>query len=170
MIVTTGMSVSRVETGPEPVDLVALKSHLQIDFPDHDDLLAMFLVAAREEVEKYCGITLVDSEYKVRWESLSSDVIPYGPVIAITSDISDYTKTGLDYPSIKADSSEPVEIEYTAGFVTVPAGLKLAIIKLASDNFTLRTGIAVAGQNSVQSLPNDWKSLARKYGRRSWLE
>lgn len=170
VLVTSGMSIRKVPTTEvEPVSVDMLKKHLQIDFEDHDELLSFLLTSAREEVEQYTALSLIESTVTARWETLTTGALPYGPVKEITSDITAYTKRGLDYPSIVANSYDPVEIEYTAGFETVPIALQLAVIKLASDNFTQRTGIEIAA-NSAASLPNDWKSLARKYSRRSWLE
>lgn len=170
VLVTTGMSIEKVPTGfVEPVDLDMLKRHLRIDFEDHDTLLEFLLVSAREEVEQYTGLSLVESEVTVRWETLTTGVLPFGPVKEITSDISGYTKQGLDYPKIVANSYEPVEITYIAGLEYVPVALQLAICKLASDNFTHTLGVET-GPNTAASLPNDWKSLARKYSRRSWLD
>lgn len=169
MLVTSGISIRKVRNGNvEPVDLEMLKKHLQIDFDDHDQLLEMLLTAAREEVEVYTGLSLVEYTITTRWETLTTGALPFGPVKQITSDVSGYKVRGLDYPSIAADSYDPVEVTYIAGLSEVPAALKLAIYKLASDNFTLRTGIQL--DNSASSLPNDWRSLARKYSRRSWLE
>lgn len=170
MLVTSGMSIRKVPTGnTEPVDLAMLKKHLQIDFDDHDELLSMLLTAAREEVEQYTSLSIVESTVTVRWETLTTGVLPFGPVKSFTSDISGYTKRGLDYPSITANSYEPVEITYTAGFENVPMALKLAIIKLATDHFTARTGVSL-GENALAILPNDWKSEAKKFSKRSWLE
>lgn len=170
VLVTSGLSIRKVPTTEvEPVDLAMLKKHLQIDFDDHDQLLEFLLESAREEVEQYTGLSLIESTVTVRWETLTTGVLPFGPVKEITSDISAYTKKGLDYPSITANSYEPVEITYTAGFETVPSALQLAIIKLATDNFTQRVGIEL-NSNAAAVLPNDWKSVARKYSKRSWLD
>lgn len=170
VLVTSGISIRKTPTGnTEPVELDMLKKHLQIDFPDHDELIELILVAAREEVEQYTGLSLVESNITVRWETLTYGALPFGPVKSITSDISNYKRTGLDYPIITADSYSPVEISYVAGMDPVPINLQLAIYKLATDHFTQRTGFQMTG-NAGSVLPNDWRSVATKFSRRSWLD
>lgn len=179
---TRGLSITRVvdENVAEPVSLDLLKTHLAIDADSTiwDDLLSQDLSAAREEVEEYCGISIVETQISVRWEELTTHELPYGPVKSITSvkdkdggDIATHTMEGSEggFMAIKADSCNPVSVSYVAGYVEGHdmASLRLAILKCASDHFTHRKGIALEG--SVNSLPNDWKSVARKYSRKTWI-
>ncbi|MCF0059940.1 head-tail connector protein [Dyadobacter chenwenxiniae] len=168
---TRGLDVLKtpVDGAQEPVTLEELKLHLAIDFDDHDTLLALLLVDAREEVEKYTGLSLIQSNVTARWESLTSAELPYGPVIGAVTGADDYTLEGVSFRRLCAGASSPVEVSYLAGYpIEIPAGLKLAIIKLASDHFTERTGVKVDG-NGIQVLPNNWKTVAAKYSRKSWL-
>jgi len=175
---TRGLSISRVETGEEPVTLEELKSHLSIDFNDHDSLLNILLTQAREQVEEYTATTLLASDYVVRWEQVTTEELPYGPVIGVESvkdkdgeDVLSYSLEGLmgKFVSIKADSLTPVIVNYSAGYTSVPFGLKLAIMKLASDNFEQRTGFDVSGKMTFQNFPNDWRKTAAPYSRKTWL-
>lgn len=164
---TRGLSIVKIaETGDEPVTLEELKAHLAIDFDDHDALLNSLLKSARQTVEKYCAVSLVETTRKARWEQLTTAEIPYGPVTAIV-DESSYTIEGLigDFPSIVSDGESVVTIEYTAGYVEVPEPLKLAIMKLATDNFSQRTGISIEGARNM----NDWRKTAAPFSRKSWL-
>lgn len=175
-MVTRGLDVKRVvvDGAQEPVTLEFLKDHLAIDFEDWDDLLEELLLSAREEVEAYTGLTLVDANITARWEELTTRELPYGPVKSITSvqdkddeNITSHTLEGIDFKTIKADRCEPTVVKYLAGYDEVPAGLRLAIMKLATDHFKNRSGISM--DQFTQKLPNDWKSVAKKYSRRTWL-
>jgi len=178
---TRGLSVQRrpVEGAVEPVTIEDLKLHLAIDSNDHDDLLNKLLADAREQVELYTGLSLIESNIKARWEELTTCELPYGPVISITSVkdsaealVTDYSLEGFtgSFVSIKADSSSPVVAEYIAGYENdIPEGLKLAIMKLASDNFSERVGFSITGTNAAQALPNNWKETAKRYTRKSWF-
>ena len=178
---TRGLSVQKkpVDGAVEPVTLEDLKLHLSIDFDDHDDLLNKLLTAAREEVELYTGLSLIESDVKVRWEELTTCELPYGPVISlglVTDSIgeirTDYTLEGFtgSFVSIKANSSTPVASTYKAGYeAEIPEGLQLAIMKLATDNFTNRTGIDLSGNKGFQLLPNNWKETAKRYSRKLWF-
>lgn len=168
MIITSGLSIRKVKTAGtlEPVTLDEVKAHLRIDFIEHDATLTALVIEAREEVEKYTGLSLVNSDVTAQWATLSTDELPYGPVLQIVSGADDYTITGLDYPSIKAESAEQVEVAYKTGWPLesnipqIPAGLKLAIMKLVAVNFD---------EEIVDGPGSDWKSSAKRYSRKTWL-
>lgn len=176
MIITSGFSVDLSDvTGHEPVTLQLLKEFLVIDFDDWNTVLDVILSAAREEVEKYTNLSLIQRNVTARWECATTVSLPYGPVVEITSikDTEDtdleYSPEGLDFPSYKLERYYPTVIKYKAGYAVskVPKGLQLAIIKCASDHYTADTGKVL---DSKMALPDDWRSLARKYSKRSWLE
>jgi len=172
---TRGLRTERkpVDGAVEPVTIEDLKLHLAIDSNDHDDLLNKLLADAREQVELYTGLSLIESNIKARWEELTTCELPYGPVISIgTVTGAEYTLEGFtgSFVSIKADSSSPVVVEYVAGYENeIPAGLQLAIMKLASDNFSERVGFSIEGTNGAQALPNNWKETAKRFTRKSWF-
>lgn len=167
---TRGLTILRTPTGSEPVTLEELKLHLSIDFDDHDDLLNILLKSAREEVEIYTGLSLVDSDIKVRWESVTIAELPYGPVKSVTESAS-YNLEGLmgSFVSVNDNTGNALEIEYKTGYTSVPTDLKLAIMKLATDNFEQRAGISFAGTNAFTQMPNDWRKTAAKFSRKTWL-
>lgn len=179
-MVTRGLSVVKavVDDAEEPVTLDELKRHLAIDFDAHDELLADLLYAARESVEKYTNLSLIDTNLTVRWEALTTRPLPYGPVKSITSvkdkdnvDITTHTLEGQEggQMSIKADREEPTIVKYVAGFDQVPNALRLAVMKCASDDFTNRTGISLENNVAAQRLPNDWRATARPFMAKTWI-
>ena len=165
-------------TGEEPVDLPLCKKYLAIDFDDHNELLSVLITEAREEVEKYCGITLFEKNITARWEYLTSAELPYGPIKSITSiqdkdDVSlntdSYTIEGLygSFMSLTDTSLSPVVARYLAGYDKCPFPLKLAIMKLVADQFEFRVSVTLT--NMSTALPNDWKASASKYSRKTWM-
>lgn len=86
--------------GQEPVSLTDVKAHLRVDFTDDDTLLTAMITAARQAVEDYCHISLVQKTvtltleareqlrsifaqpFQVR-ESANSFELPYGPVKSV---------------------------------------------------------------------------------------
>lgn len=173
---TSGLKIDReyVDGAQEPVTLDELRSFLAIDFEDHDPLLENCLLSAREEVEGYTGLTLVDSNYTVRWATLTERPLPYPPVKSITSiqdkDNIDLTDATIDdLYVVTANRIYPTVIKYLAGYGdSVPNALRLAVMKCAADHFTHRSGISL-DQNAVARLPNDWKSVAKRHSVKSWL-
>jgi len=173
MIVNSGLTVEREAFGAEPVDLDAIKRHLAIDFDEHNDLLEELLVAAREDVENYTGLSLVDSTITASWKTLCSSELPYGPVKNIISvsdgiDEIEVLSYGGAFKSVTAERIYPTTITYETGFEKpIPQGLKLAILKLASDNFEQRTGISIGGNQTIQTFGNDWKNTCKRYSRKN---
>ncbi|HZP33964.1 MAG TPA: head-tail connector protein [Candidatus Acidoferrales bacterium] len=70
------MSALVIETPPaiEPVSLELAKTHLRVtlDDEDNDELIALYIQAARENVEDFCGRSLIDKGYRQ-----SLDAFPY---------------------------------------------------------------------------------------------
>lgn len=157
---TRGLSIVSeiIEGAEEPVSLDELKDFAAIDFDDHNSMLEELLVSARDEVERYTGLSLIQKTITARWEELTTAELPYGPVTEIV-DQDDYTIEGVlgAFPSLKADSEEPVTIVYTAGYSQVPSDLKTAIKILATELFRTR------GSDS-----GEWKKKAARYSRKTW--
>ena len=176
---TRGFSISKeITSSSEPVTLEMLKAHLQIDFTKHDTLLNIMLQAAREAVETFLCASLIETTITARWEELSTEELPYGPVNEIVSiydgDGNSISGTAIEglmkgFVSIKANRTSPTVVQYKAGYESVPYNIQLAIMKLATDNFEHRTGIDLtAGSSGL--LPNNWKSVCYPYRRISWAE
>ena len=178
MIVNSGFRIEeKIDTGVEPVDLDMIKSHLSITFDDSDSLLEMLAVAAREEVEEYLGISIVDKTITCSWNTLSCVELPYAPIKQVisttdgTDEIDDVTYTGTGYIRINANREYPTTVTYETGFTGgVPVALKLAILKLTTDHYEQRTGISVGGNQTIQSFNNDWKQTCKRYSRKNFLQ
>ncbi|MCF2517130.1 phage head-tail connector protein [Dyadobacter sp. CY351] len=180
-----GISIKKqvVDGAQEPVTLEEFKSHVQVSYESQDQLLETLLVSARQQIEKFLCVSLVETLITIRWEQLTRQPLPYGPVNEIISvadksdttiDLGGYTLEGQigDFMKIKADRSEPTVITYRAGYgvdaTDVPEDLRLAIMKKATDDFEFRTGTPLSGAVET-SLPNNWRSTCQPYRRISWI-
>lgn len=182
---TRGLRIAKFKQqgADEPVTIEELKGFLAIDSDDHDELLYSLIKSAREEVENYTGLSLIKSNVIAKWESLDTAELPFGPVLSLDSVkdkdgetiVSDkFYVEGImgSFVNIKADTDSSITFAYVAGYdaSTIPEGLKLAIMKNATDDFEQRTGVDTTGKMSKDLFPNNWKSKARKYSRRSCWE
>lgn len=179
MILTSGFRIeNKVDTGVEPISLDMIKSHLSITFDDANDLLELLAVAAREEVEEYLGLSIVDKNITCSWSSLSCAELPYSPIKEVvsttdgTDDIStDVTYIGNGYIRIDANRIENTTVSYKTGFTGgVPVALKLAILKLTADHYEQRISISIGGNQTIQTFNNDWKNTCKRYSRKHFLQ
>lgn len=174
-VVTRGLSVLITKTGVSPVSLSDVKQHLQIDDNDdnHDALLNTLIDSAIEEIEKYCAISIIDSNVTAQWEAIGSEELPYGPIkeIETVTGASLSAIEGLlgSFQVINANSPAPVTVSYKTGWMELPKAIKLGIIKHVTDNFEQRTGFNLSGREALQQFPNDWKHTVRGYRRILWL-
>jgi uncharacterized phiE125 gp8 family phage protein len=146
-------SVVTVAPASEPVSLTEARAQCHIDGSDFDTELAIYIQAAREHVERYTGLALVEQTVVIR-ASCFHDLcrLPVAPVQSITS-VSYLDTTGAEQtlattvyesvlvglePSIrlKIDQSWPsvryvsdaVRVTAVCGFSSVPAPIKAAML------------------------------------------
>lgn len=123
--------------GSEPVSLAEVKTYCKIDFDDEDELLEELIISAREELEKYCGLSFIPKRLTVQLQNDCGGIeIPYGPVYGtidttlITDSADDEVSIdilgGSDYPYIVTPINY-VQLIYDAGFIVLPTVLKTAI-------------------------------------------
>lgn len=176
------MDVLKTDNTPvvEPVTVSEAKAFLSIDEDTdvHDSLIGSLIITARQAVEDYAGVSLVDSTVIVQFDDIiDSRELPYGPVKSITGvtdvdgdAIEDYKTFGIvnSFQRLVYVSDTMVQATYQTGYTTVPESLKTAIKKKVADDFEQRTGFDVSGKITMQEYPNDWKSDAARYSRKTW--
>lgn len=80
------ISVSFSETGTiEPVTLSEIKDYCRIQGADEDNLLYMLRTGCRRELEMYLGLSIVQKEITLEYDSAYEWELPYGPVRMIDS-------------------------------------------------------------------------------------
>lgn len=140
----------------EPVTLSEVKAHCRVDDSNSDTFLTGLISAARQHVEQYTGLAIVSQTVEVRcsaWCDL--DGLPVAPVSAITSvkyldtTATEQTLSGASYSLVGANTLQPsiapgygvtlpsvyaqadaIRVVVTAGYSTVPAPVKHAILLL----------------------------------------
>lgn len=125
----------------EPVSLSEQKSYMKIDFDDDDDLIQTFITASREQIEKYTGLSLIQKRITAQLNNGDSGIeIPYGPTpdeidVTLITDVngdpfndSEIVITGNQFKTIQSPITPFLQIIYSAGYSTVPAALKVAIM------------------------------------------
>jgi uncharacterized phiE125 gp8 family phage protein len=180
----------------EPVSVAEAKNFCKVTGTGDDSLFPILITAARQAIEKYISGSLASKKLHATWVEMPDDHIlelPYGPVISVDSvywideegteeqatlnddfwvygdqdaivKMTTYWTTGL-----KRTSS--VRVEYTAGYghantETLPAALKLAVLKQIATDYDLRENIAAGG---FSALDNEAKRLAAPYRKKVWF-
>jgi hypothetical protein len=161
----------------EPVTLAQVRDYLRITTTAEDDTLSMLITSARERLEKYTCLSFGERELKVRWSSLDSIVygkeLPYQPNADVTECKNDsganisYQLRGLEYKKIYLLGSEGVNVTYTAGFETLPSGLKNALLKEIATEYEQRENFILNANG--EPLSNDAKRMCSSFTRNLWL-
>lgn len=155
MAVNTILSTKITDTGVEPITVEQAKLHAAIDYPDYDSILPIYISAARIAIEKATGLALVEKTIKQTVSVYQG--FPYrlrfSPVkqfnYALLVDQNNCGQTVLASPAspvnlganndvLYINESGIYEIEYKAGFDTVSADLKLAILQMFAFIFNHR--------------------------------
>lgn len=176
--------------GAEPIDVAFAKNYLRQDHALDDEIITLAISAAREVIEKYCGVSIVDKTLKVQFfdfeeYDLGEDGyitlnLPQGPIKTVESmetvnsqgtatAYTNYTVFGLKNkrvtfePQYTLDSSGfgVYNLQYTTGFTDVPKGLKIMVAKLLAHNYEVR-GVAVYDM-SVADIPMSLKDQLKPY-------
>lgn len=168
----------------EPVSVEEVKNYLRLegfiessesissDFNDDDVLIEVLIQSARERIEEYTGLSLIPKTWEIEFTNLAGGFeIPFGPVNminyilddegeSISSDDFDISSNGriLKYPKY-----ENMVMNYEAGYVTVPRGLKEAILKEVAYRYINR------GDVNVEGMSKEARVLASSYKTDNWL-
>jgi uncharacterized phiE125 gp8 family phage protein len=184
-------------TGPasEPVSVATLKTHLRINVNDEDTLLASYITAARMTFENLSGLALIAQTWKLSldgWPLEDVIYLPRPPLQSVshvkyrdreevlnTLASSKYyvdaaTVPGrivfgetFDRPTLTDYQLPKVEIQFVAGFVSVPEQVKLAIMLLAGTFYKNREHLT---DKPLTELPLGFKAIVNqhKVGRHVW--
>ncbi len=149
MSVNTILSTKVTEVANEPVSASEAKLHASIDYDDFDTLIPVYISAARIAIERATGLSILQKT--ILTEAFIYPEFPfilqYSPVksvnyiIGVEDSICDGEQpvmSGANNEIIQVKQAGHYQIEYTTGFSTCPADLKLAILQLFTFIFTHR--------------------------------
>lgn len=177
----------RTTTAPatEPLSVSDVKNYLKVDFSTDDTLIALLIAAAREAVEKYCQIALIEQTItekfpKFQGYGLRLSVAPLLAVTGITYRDSNgttqtlstdlygtfpelrppmvYRKFGKTLPTVQP-GFDSVTAVYTAGYANaaaVPAPIRQAILLMIADWYDNRA-------DGVRNMPTASQALLNAY-------
>ena len=163
-LIPTGRPVKGVEytfltdLAVEPVTVEDFKIHARIDYNTDDRLVAMYLKAAREHLEKVAQLSF--GERTVRMTALSmvdNWKVMYGPVDTVTAP---YVKFGKDI--ITNSGGTNVSIEYTTKWPTgLPMDIVVAICRYAASLYAFRESVVLSFDGKTID-PKQWLDESEK--------
>jgi len=128
--------------------LAEAKSFLGISGAEHDDMLTRALASASVAIEAFCNTVFPQrtvTEFAVAEDEVSTFVLRHAPVSAVASvsiagtayDVAEFRIMKTSGMVRRVDGaampSGDFEIEYTAGYATVPEGVKQAALEYVRD-------------------------------------
>lgn len=120
----------------EPVTLEQAKGWLKMEsISDDNDIISALITNARDWIERYCGITLVQRDLSATVEIKNRIELPLGPVDKSTIVVTDSKGNPVDSPALTGSGIGFIlmtgygqfTIDYTAGYESIPPALILAM-------------------------------------------
>lgn len=171
----------------EPVTLAEAKAQLNVTDTEQDTYITSLIAIAREAVEAFTGRAFVSQSWKAVYEDWPNDkalILPRPPLVSVSS-VKYFPRTGAevtlatDYykvdivaspgriclkydwtlPSLSFDYENPIIVAYTAGYTTVPALVKHAILLTIRHWYDNRTPVVVGTTTAV--IPLSVQTLLR---------
>lgn len=154
----------------EPVSLAEAKAHVRVTSSDHDTVLGIYITAARQFVENYTGLKLVEQTVQFSRRNFRLHMpLPVAPIQSLsisyvdpdeatqTLATSTYQVEGLNtlrpvlhkdpdanWPDLD-DGPEVITVEAVVGFTTMPEDLKNAMLLLIATWFDRRETAVIGG-------------------------
>jgi len=172
----------------EPITLEEAKAHIRVTADDEDDLITALIVAAREWVENFTALVLVEREVTETFDSFdclrlsgwpiapdATLVIDYLDGAGVTQPADDWwlqayrrparvtSAIGTTWPTPYSGAGT-VMVTYTAGYASaedVPQALKQAMLLLIGHWYGRRESVVVGA--TVAEVPLAVSSLVRPY-------
>lgn len=145
------------ELSIEPVKIQEFKDHAKIDFSTDDNLIATYITAARQTVER-----ILRKSLGVRVVTFYAEYLPkrfkldWGNYLAINMPLEGYTLFGKD---ILREGGSDIELTLTTENTVMNADIKNAILKQAFDYYEKR-GVYTEGViNEVQNILRHYSNI-----------
>jgi uncharacterized phiE125 gp8 family phage protein len=172
-----------------PVTLAEAKAQCRVEDDSEDTLMTGLISAATEYVEQYTARAIMPQTWELSLDGFEDSMaLTKGPVTSVTSvkyydlngdiqtlDPLNYTLDLISDPQwvvknndaswpATVDSINVVTIRFVAGYATVPAPIKHAILLLISQWFDNRAAVTdkamIAVPNAVEALLTNYRSFA----------
>lgn len=135
-VVTDSIAVTTI------IPLSEAKAHINVDFSDDDAKITELLKSAFREVELFTQKALKTKTIRQSYVEINGTVelafTPVQSVISVTDSdlvvLTDYT-TSFDSTKFSAYSASGIVITYTAGYASLPADLKNAILDIVAVDY-----------------------------------
>mgnify|MGYP003636298182 CR=1 FL=1 len=146
---TQGDLVLSTNPTTQVVSVTDIKAHLRIDTSDEDSLLGVYIDAATEMAEHFCGRHFITHDYKLYFNQVQSVASLIYPDCTLLSVVASGEVTAV-YPVNWVDSSPTLKdnlanvfwYEFKTGFgdasTDVPEAIKQAIKLIVSDMYYFR--------------------------------
>ena len=150
----------------EPLTVQEVKNYLRLegfidnneslatDFDDDNTLIADLITSARLGLEEYTGLSFIPKTWEIEFDNYAGNFeIPFGPVNSINSltDSQGDTISATDYTLsinkrvLKDPTWGELVLNYEAGYTTIPARLKDAMVKEVAYRYMNRGDVNVDG-------------------------
>jgi len=140
----------------EPVTLDFFKSHAHIDFASDDTLCAIYIKAARQELERWSQLSFGVKTMGLTALSLPTNYrLMFGKVDTVLT--ADFTNKG----DILKEGGTDIDIEYTT-LGTIDDAIRIAICRYAAGLYINRE-TATETKYSAQSLQDEAKVMLNPY-------
>jgi uncharacterized phiE125 gp8 family phage protein len=168
----------------EPVTVSEVKNYLRLEgfidnsesisseFNDDDVLIGELITSARERLELFTGLSFIPKTYEIEFTNLAGNFeIPFGPVIDVNNvwdsegdsiSTDDYSLS-INNRLFKYPKWEEMIMNYEAGYVTLPKGLKDAMLKEVAYRYINR------GDENIDGISREAMVLASKYKTDNWI-
>src|SRR6478609_6960140 len=140
----------------EPVDLAFFKQHARIDFDTDDNLCAVYLKAARQELERWSQLSFGIKTMGLTALSLPTNYrLMFGKVDEVTTE--GYTNKG----DILKEGGTDIDIEYTTLGV-IDDAIRIAICRYACGLYVFRENV-VESKYNYQGLMDEAQRMLNPY-------
>lgn len=135
----------------EPVTVAEAKSYCRVTTNTEDALFGTLITSAREAIEVATGLSLIPKNVTTYFNNISGNFdIPFGPINVATFELFDMEQNALEitgtdlqligdeFPKLAFPHYGNLKATYEAGYTTIPADLKLAILDQVSYDYENR--------------------------------
>ncbi len=169
----------------EPVTLEEVKRHLNMSFDtsgsysfdDDDTYLTDLITQCREALERYTDCTLAPKILRAQLQNDRGGIyLPYGPIGEIveildkdgeTIETDDYELRGIIFKELVSPGY--ADITYNAGYTTLPASLKRALLEEIAFRYAHRGEQQDMATQDQTDISEPVRRLAKPFKRSGWL-